>query len=69
MNRKIYREIARKHGVSVDEVRRDIQAAIDEAYIAPNFHARCVYCEGDKPTPEEFIAHIACRVAEHCPDK
>jgi hypothetical protein len=62
MNRKIYKEIARKHGVSIGEVRRDIQAAIDEAYKTPNFYTRCIYCEGDKPTPEEFIAHIARRV-------
>jgi len=62
MNRKIYKEIARKHGVSIGEVRRDIQAAIDEAYKTPSFYARCVYREGEKPTPEEFITHIARRV-------
>lgn len=30
--RKIYREIAKKHGVSVAEVKREMQAAVDHAY-------------------------------------
>ena len=62
VNRKIYKKIARKYGVTVEEVRRDMQAAIDEAYKNPNWYARCVYCAGDKPTPEELITHIARRV-------
>ena len=60
--KKIYKAIAKKHGVSVEEVRRDMQAAINEAYKAPGFHARCVYMEGDEPTPEELIAHVVRRV-------
>ena len=64
MNRKIYKQIAHKHGVSVEEVRRDMQSAIDEAYKNPNFYARCVYREGDTPAPEEFIAHITRMVKE-----
>ena len=60
--KKIYKKIAKQYGVSVAEVKHDIQAAIDEAYKNPNFHAGCVYREGDKPTPEEFIAHVARRV-------
>lgn len=60
--KKVYKAIAKKHGVSVTEVRREIQAAIDEAYKNPNFHAQCVYRNGDKPTPEEFITHMARRV-------
>ena len=57
MNRKLYRKVARKHGVSVKEVKQDMQAAVDEAYKNPNFHARCVLSEGEKPTVDEFIAH------------
>lgn len=60
--RKIYRQIARKYGVTVAEVKRDMQAAIDEAYKNPNAAALDVRRNGDKPTPEEFIAHIARRV-------
>ena len=33
--RKIYRKIAKKNGVSVQEVRREMQAAITEAYTDP----------------------------------
>lgn len=33
--RKIYRELAKKHGVSVKEVREDMQAALTEAYTNP----------------------------------
>ena len=62
MNRKIYREIARKHGVSVTEVKRDMQEAIDEAYKNPTFHAWCVYSKDEKPTIDEFVEHLARRV-------
>ena len=60
--RKIYKSIAKRHGVSMAEVRRDMQAAIDEAYKIPNDHALCVQREGDKPTPEELIAYVAQKV-------
>lgn len=60
--KKIYKKIAKQHGVSASEVEREIRAAIDAAYENPNFHARCVYSKGDKPTPEEFITHVARRV-------
>lgn len=60
--KKIYKAIAKQHGVSVSEVERDMQAAIDETYNNPNWYARCVYFEGDEPTQEEFIAHIVRRV-------
>ena len=32
MNRKIYRELAKKHGVTAAEVRRDMQSALNAAY-------------------------------------
>jgi len=59
---KIYLDIAKRHGVSVAEVRRDMQVAIDEAYKNPNNHALSVERKGYKPTPEELIAHLARRV-------
>jgi len=63
MNRKLIRKVAREYGVTMKEVKADMQAAIDAAYKNPNFYARCVYREGGgAPTPEEFIAHIARRV-------
>ena len=66
MNRKFYRDIARKHGVTIKEVKSEMQAAVDEAYKNPNWYAQCVYYEGDKPTVEEFITHIARRVKAGC---
>jgi hypothetical protein len=62
MDRKVYKQIARKYGVSVAEVRRDMQAAINEAYENPNAAALAVPKKGAIPTPEEFISHIAGKV-------
>lgn len=62
--RKIYRQIAKKYGVTVTEVKRDMGIAIDETYKNPNAAALAVTRKGDKPTPEEFIAHIARRTAD-----
>ena len=59
---KVLKKVARENGISVAEVRRDIQTAINAAYIYPTFHAQCVYRKGDKPTPEEFLSHITRRV-------
>lgn len=64
MNRKIYRQIAKKHGVSVAEVKRDMQEAIDAAYQNPNSAAMTVPRKGAVPTPDEFIAHVAKRVQD-----
>ena len=59
MNRSIIRKVARKHGVSVAEVRRDMQLAINAAYEKPNAAALAVPRKGAIPTPEEFIKYIA----------
>ena len=62
MNRKMYRKIAREYGVSIAEVKRDMNAAVEHAYKSPNLHARCVPAEGDTPTVDEVVAHAARRV-------
>lgn len=62
MNRKIYRQIAKKHGVSIAEVKCDMQDAIDAAYQNPNTVAQAVPRKGAVPTPDEFITHVAKRV-------
>jgi len=59
--KKIYREIAKKHGVSVSEVKREMEKAKNEAYENPNFHADCVVRKNEIPTMEEFITHLANR--------
>ena len=65
MNRKIYRELAKKHGVTAAEVRRDMQSALNAAYensarTPETIRAQsAVLRGGDVPTPEEFILHAA----------
>lgn len=68
MNRKTYRKIAKQHGVTVAEVKRDMQEAITAAYTDPNtdfatFKAqRAVPRKGDVATPNEVIDYAAAEV-------
>ena len=70
--RKIYRELAKKHGVSVKEVREDMQAALTEAYTNPlNNNAITKAYQNraprqDKiPTPEEAVRYLAGKVKKN----
>ena len=60
---KILQQIAKKHGVSVEEVRREIALtlAIGQSSLDPKTHAlwSAVSRKGDKPTLEEAIAYFA----------
>jgi len=56
MNRKLYRQVAKLHGVSVKEVKLAMQAAVDEAYKSPTDFALGINPTG-KPTVDEVIAH------------
>jgi len=58
MNRKLYRKIAKEHGVSVKEVKEGINEAIDYAYTNPNASALEVPRKGEKPTADEMISHL-----------
>jgi len=55
MNRNLYRKIAKMHGVSVAELKREMQSAIDEAYIIPTPQAMQVPRQDVVPTVDEFI--------------
>lgn len=64
--RKIYRKIAKENGVSVQEVRREMQAAITEAYTDPlndneitKAYQKQVPRKGEIPTPEELIRYLS----------
>lgn len=63
--RKIYREVARKYGVTVQEVKREMQAAIDAAYTnTPNDGVTRAWQnrvprKGEMPTAEELIRYMA----------
>jgi hypothetical protein len=63
--RSIYRKLAKKHGISVAEVKREMQIAIDYAYqdinqsVGEKTKQKSLPCKGDTPTPEEFIRYAA----------
>lgn len=63
--RKIYRKVAKKHGVTVTEVKRDMQAAIDCAYQkadkteAEKSIQKRVVAQSEIPTAEELICFLA----------
>jgi len=65
MNR-IFEQIAREHGTTPEEVRREIQKSIDAAFDHPAddlaaYRLRQIPCKGARPTPEEFIVYVAQR--------
>ena len=53
MTNIIYEEIAKKYGVSADEVKTEIQKIID------------ISCKDDVPTTEEFMAFILAHMVNH----
>lgn len=57
---------ARKEGISVDEVRCEIQKAIDDAMQsddpAVQAYWKKIKYKGEKPTPEEVVLYIAKQV-------
>ena len=55
----IYKKIAKKNGVSVRQVKKEIQKAINIAYINPNAEAQNITCKNSIPTPDEMILYIA----------
>lgn len=63
--RKIYRKVARKHGVSVKEVKEEMQKALDYAYTntpddgITEAYQKQVPSKGEIPTPDEFIKYAA----------
>ena len=60
--RRAFEAVAKKNGVSIEEVRREIEMAISAARKnpAPKVQAfwTAIPCKGDVPTPEEVIAYI-----------
>lgn len=62
--RSIYRKIAKEHGVSVMQVKRDMQAAIDYAYQKSDKSYKeksiqaSMNCRGEIPTTDEFVQHV-----------
>ena len=66
MNMKsIYRKIAKEEGITPEEVKKQMQAAIDDAYLNANntteisHFQQSIPFQGKTPTPEELITSIA----------
>ena len=60
--KKILKRIAKENGVTVEEVREEMQKAITEAWKNPPAdggvtaaYQRKVPCKGEVPTPEELV--------------
>ncbi len=71
----IYQKIAKEYGISVAEVRREMQAAIDSAYksdrksqTAKNAQEGILYNE-DIPTVEEFIEALSYEIKQRAQTK
>ena len=63
---KYLEEVAKNHGISVAEVRREIELAINDAMLSPDPAAQAFWDtyiqSGRAPTLEEFIIYVAERV-------
>lgn len=66
---KAFEKIAQKEGISVSEVRREIQIAIDDAIKSddPAIQAfwKKMKCSNGKPTPEEVVIFLAKQVKSY----
>lgn len=69
--RKIYKQVAKKYGVSVAEVKSEIQKTIADAWTNPpddggvtQAYQRQVPCKGTIPTPDELIRYAAAKVRQ-----
>ena len=62
--RRAIEETARREGITAEQVRQEIQKAIDRAFYNPSnaltsYRIRQIPCKGERPTPEEFIVYVA----------
>lgn len=66
--KQIIKQIAKENGISMDEVRSDMEIAIKEAYHNPDTRQEWsrLFGEGILPTPEEFICSISKEVNSLC---
>ena len=68
---EIHERIAQLHGVSVDEVKREMQLAIEQAWTDPDrsnevrIQQGQVCSEGPIPTVEEFVHYVYDRIKDN----
>ena len=66
--RSIYRKIAKQNGVSVKEVKDEMQKALDDAWNNPDksadvrFNQMKISSNGEKPSVEEFIRYCSAEI-------
>jgi len=60
--------IAKAHGISVEQVWREMDLVVEAARNNPDLEVRAKFaqipCKGDTPTTEEFMAYILKRVQD-----
>ncbi len=63
MNKDIFKEVAKQFNTTPDEVKNEIQQAIDEAFNNPDPKIRRFWDniprKSDRPTAEEVIEHMS----------
>ena len=61
--KKVLQDVAKKYGVSPEEVEREIAFGIRMAQRSSDFNAQVAWAamprKGIEPTPEEVVAHIS----------
>jgi len=62
---KTLKAIARCEGISVVALKKEMQAAINEAYMTPSLHAKLIPSKGDIPTVEEFMEYTVQKIKTH----
>ena len=73
--RSIYRKIAKRHNVSLEEVKREMQAAVDFAYHNASkdetaaAKQKQISRKGEIPTAEEFILYAAEKIKQETEQK
>lgn len=56
---RIIQEVAERYGVTTDEVRREMQAALDATWAGQGGSERDVMFPNGKPSLEEFVTTLA----------
>ena len=61
LDEKIYMKIAKEFGVTVEDVKRDMEEALKLTYADPSREASMIPRKGDIPTVGEFVEYAAKR--------
>ena len=59
--KKAIKDLAKREGVSVNKIRKEIKIAIEDAYSNPSTRMKwtALFGEGVIPTPEQFIEVVS----------